>query len=203
MLRFLFAIFLAAVLVACDKPATPNSTPPSTPSAAPSAAPVASTPAKPAMPDLKAAVPGEVKNAVATASEEAKKTVAATEDKAKEVVATAKEATADAPEAVKKAAGDVLAAIPGLEGLTEGSFSVDKLKGLVGNLKPDQLQGIADKLVTAIKDKMGNLGGLADLTKGGTGAADLIKSLKEKLTVVVDKLKASGLDVSKYTSFLN
>jgi hypothetical protein len=66
--------------------------------------------------------------------------------------------------------------------------SVEDLKKMVASLSPDKLRELADKLVVALQQK--------------GAAADLIKQLKEKLSVVADKLKENGVDVSKYTSFL-
>lgn len=102
---------------------------------------------------------GEIKKATASASETAK-----------EVAAIAKETLADT--------GAVLAS----------SFSVEKLKEAAASLEPSKLQEIADKIVSAIKEK----------------ASDpaAVQSLKDKLKVVVDQLKAKGIDISKYTSFL-
>jgi len=184
MLRFLLAVSLAAVLVSCDTSAPPANpaTPPAKPAASPT--PPAATPAatpttpaaapKPAAPDLNASI--EKAKAAIPTGEEIKKAIAPLEEKA---------ATA-APELAK---------------IADSSITLEKVKSLIAGLKPEQLQGAADTLVAAIKEKLGSIGAV-DLTKAGA-TQELIKGLKEKLKVVVDQLKAGGADVSKYTSFLN
>ena len=99
-----------------------------------------------------------------------KKATASTTETAKEVGAIAKEGAVDA--------GAVISS----------TFSVDKLKAAAASLEPAKLQEIADKIVSAIKEKATDLPALKDL--------------KAKLQVVVDQLKAKGVDVSKYTGFL-
>jgi hypothetical protein len=91
---------------------------------------------------------------------------------------TAKEVGAIAKDAAAVDAGAVVSS----------TFSVDKLKAAAASLEPSKLQEIADKIVSTIKEKMTDLPALKDL--------------KAKLQVVVDQLKAKGVDVSKYTSFL-
>jgi hypothetical protein len=74
------------------------------------------------------------------------------------------------------------------QAVLSSTFSLDQLKKAAPALDTAKLQEIADKIVTAIKEKA------TDLTA--------VKDLKAKLQVVVDQLKAKGVDVSKYTSFL-
>lgn len=159
-----------------------------------------------------------VKDAAAGATAEAGKAVEATKDTAAKSVEAAKDAGAGAVAAATDAAKDITASIPGLAGLTEGSFGVDKLKEVIGNLSPDQLKGVGDKILGALQSQngviaslkeqvsklgAGDLAKVTELKNQLTSADGLLKGLKEKLQVVVDKLKASGLDVSKYTSLLS
>jgi hypothetical protein len=122
--------------------------------------------------------------------------------KAKE---TAKSGTEAAKSAADGAAGDVAKATASTEAAKEvaatakegladagavlsSTFSVEKLKEAAASLEPAKLQEIAEKIIGAIKEKATDLPALKDL--------------KSKLQVVVDQLKAKGVDVTKYTSFL-
>jgi hypothetical protein len=126
-----------------------------------------------------------------------------------------------AKDALPKASTDpakAAAELPkGLEKVADPSVTVDSLKGMIGSLNADSLKPIAENLVKAIQSQDGVVAGLkdqisklgvtdvlkgAELKKSLDSATGLIPGLKEKLQVVVDKLKASGIDVSKYTSFL-
>jgi hypothetical protein len=78
--------------------------------------------------------------------------------------------------------------------VSDSSFSIDKLKESMNSLSPDNLKEIANNLVASIK---------SHTESGKADASNLIKSLKDKLQVVVDKLKASGQDVSQYTPALS
>jgi hypothetical protein len=98
------------------------------------------------------------------------------------------------------------------------SFSTDSLKAAVGSLGGDKLKDLAEKLFGAIGEKQGMVQALKDQIAGLSGAdavakgAGLAKSLESatgllaglraKLAVVVDKLKANGIDVSKYLAVL-
>ncbi len=218
MLRFTLAISVAFLVVSCDK--LGNSSKPETPAAgsapavgSPSGGSGASIPAKPALPDLSGAAEKakvateEVKKTAETAGAEIKKSADTGVEKGKAVVATAKEEGGKAVEAAKDAVANV----------TESSLSVEKLKEMITSFKPEQLQGIADKLLAAFQDKQGlvkslteqigklGLGDVAksgDLTKQLASAKDLLGGLSGKLQLVVDKLKAGGLDVTKYVSAL-
>ena len=79
-------------------------------------------------------------------------------------------------------------AVPDISSALGSSVSVGKFKELIGSLDSTKLKGLADKLVTALKSN--------------EGGAELLQGLKSKLSLVVDKLKGSGIDVSKYTALL-
>jgi hypothetical protein len=108
--------------------------------------------------------------------------------------------------------------VPGIDAsaVASSSFSVDKLREAVNSMSTGDLQNLANGLSKSIETNNGLVKSLQDqISKLSPGDAKadtlkssldsttaLVKSLKEKLQVVVDKLKASGIDVSKYTSFL-
>jgi hypothetical protein len=106
--------------------------------------------------------------------------------------ADAKSKAQDAVDSAKKA----------LDPKTVGDpqITVDKLKESLNSLSTDNLKEIANNLVTSIKTQSAAL--KDQLASGKTDAATALKSLKDKLQVVVDKLKASGQDVSQYTAAL-
>src|SRR5262245_59672643 len=81
------------------------------------------------------------------------------------------------------------------------SITVDKLKESLNNISTDNLKEIANNLLNSIKTQSAAL--KDQLASGKTDAAGVIKGLKDKLQVVVDKLKAAGQDVSQYTSALS
>lgn len=217
MLRLILAITISSLVVSCDKLNSNKQAPPAPEAHPPTAkSPAVSTPALPGAgtaSDKVKATAAEASKTVESAGADIKKTADAGAEKAKEVVATAKVESSKAVEAAK----DVVASMPELANLTEGSFSVEKLKEMAGNFKPEQLKGIADKvlvvlqekqgLVKSLTDQIGKLGlgdvlNKADLTKQLASNSELVTSLMGKLQVVVDKLKASGLDVTKYVSAL-
>lgn len=132
-----------------------------------------------------------------------------------------KSASESAAVEIKKTAGSLEEGVAGLgeaAAAIDPAYSVEKLKAATATLSLESLKGVGDKILAAIQDKDGlvqkvqeqieNLG-VADAAKIGelkgsleSAVADL-KALKEKLAVVVDKLKASGADVSKYTAAIS
>jgi len=134
--------------------------------------------------------------------------------------ATAKDAVADVEKtsaSLSDEASKVTDALPDVEGALDSSFSISKLKEAVGSLSSDKLTGFADHLMTAVKHEDGivkglqeqigklgvtDLGKAGDLKKQVESALGGLGGLKEKLNLVVAKLKESGIDVSKYTAFL-
>ena len=126
------------------------------------------------------------------------KAVAGKEGEGKAVVASAKE---------------VVAEVSDLAAVAESSFTVEKLKQAITSLNSEKLKELGDKLVAAIQNKDELIKGLkdqvsklslTDLKKSGNveAATTVLKELKAKLAVVVDKLKGSGADVSKFNPFL-
>ena len=192
------AVILAVTLTvsACDKEATPAPATPATP-AGPSASVIPKTPAATPPIEIGAAKPAGP----------------AVTDAAKEATATVKEAAKDTTAAVTDAAKETLDAAE----VIKDSFTLDKLKAAVGSLSSINLVEIANKLLAGINDKQGATKGLQEQIKG-LGIVDLgkaaelktqlttitgaLKGLQGKLGVVVEKLKASGVDVSKYTALL-
>lgn len=101
--------------------------------------------------------------------------------------------------------------------VADPSFSVDKLKQSLGGVSSDNLKKVADELVASFKskgdslkslqDQLGKLG-LTDIGKAGEikqnidSTSKLMTQLKDKLKVVTDQLKASGVDVSSYTALI-
>ena len=125
---------------------------------------------------------------LAKAKETTKSGVEAAKTAGDSAAADLKKATANTSEAAKEVAATAKDAIPDAGAVISSTFSVDKLKAAAASLEPSKLQEIADKIVSTIKEKATDLPALKDL--------------KAKLQVVVDQLKAKGIDVSKYTSFL-
>ncbi len=215
MLRLIIAITLSSLVVSCDKLNSNKQASPA-PEAHPptSHSPAVSKPALPgAATDKVKATAADSSKTVESAGSDLKKAADTGAEKASEVVATAKVEGSKAVEAAK----DVAASMPELANLTEGSFSVEKLKEMAGNFKPEQLKGIADKVLVVLQEKQGLVKSLtdqigklgiadalkkADLTKQLASNSELVTGLMSKLQVVVDKLKASGLDVTKYVSAL-
>jgi hypothetical protein len=175
------AFSIGLCLASCDKPAD-NQLPKVTP---PSGTDAAKTP--PAAGKTDAAL-GEIKKATSSAS-----------DSAKEIAATAKDQLADAAAAISSA------------------VTPEKLKEMAASATPEKLKEVADKILAALQDKEGVLKGLKDKL-AALGAGDLTKApeikkeadttqslltqLKDKLKIVVEQLKAKGIDISKYTAFL-
>lgn len=140
-------------------------------------------------------------------AEEAKKAAEEGAEAVEEGVETAKEAASTAVEEIK----DVAEALA-------PAFSLDKLKELAAGLPTEKLTNLAGKLKAAIgdkeatvkglKDKIAELGSnvlggnLADLKQKLTSALGDLGGLKEKLRVVVDSLKAKGIDVSSFLGVL-
>lgn len=164
---------------------------------APAAAPEvpAASAEKPAMPAAPAAtgIPAE------------KEEVAVPEE-----VKKVEEAAAEIKEKVETTVADA-------EAMADPSVSVEKVKESVSTLSSENLTALANKLVAAIQgqegaaaalkeeiSKLGILDGLkgAELKQKLDSAIAGIPGLKEKLGVVVEKMKGSGLDVSKYTSLV-
>ncbi len=149
-----------------------------------------------------------VGDAVKDVGEAASKTV----ESAEKTADGAAGAVGDAADGAAKAVGGL--ADLDLAKLSDASFSADNLKEMVASATPDSLKGVADKIVTAITEQKGVVTKLQDQIKGlGLGdvgelknklssAQDIVKNLQSKLQVVVDKLQASGIDISKYTSLL-
>ena len=77
----------------------------------------------------------------------------------------------------------------------------EKLKEQVKAAPTDKLTAIADKLLASLESSGNAGGGAIDGIAKSAGLGDLT-ALKEKLRVVVDELKARGIDVSKYTKVL-
>ncbi len=94
--------------------------------------------------------------------------------------------------------------------------SASELKQKIGAYKVDQLKAMADQiageitksdtLVKTLNDQIAKAGidpvKLAELKKSLETAGSSLKDSKEKLQLIVDKLKESNADVSKYTSLL-
>ena len=109
-------------------------------------------------------------------------------------------------------------AVPGVDASAVGSpsFSVDQLRQAVSSMSTGDLQKLADGLTKSIETENDLVKSLRDqinkLSPGDVRAdqlkqsldstTELVKSLKDKLKVVTDKLKASGIDISKYAPFL-
>ncbi|MFO0983083.1 MAG: hypothetical protein U1E76_15365 [Planctomycetota bacterium] len=130
--------------------------------------------------------------------------------------AKAQAPAASAGENLKKAAESAKQLLDPAK-VASSDYSIDQLKQSMSSLSTDNLKSIADKLVASLQtngdtvkslqDQIGKLG-LADMAKAGElktnldSAGKLVTSLKAKLKVVTDQLKASGVDVSSYTSVL-
>lgn len=109
----------------------------------------------------------------------------------------------------KKAATDLSS---NLDSALNTSFDAAKLKESLGSVSVENARSLADKLLaevekhkgllTDLKAKASNLGGVEGIQAKIQEATQLLGGFKEKLQVVVDKLKASGIDVSKYVSAL-
>ena len=189
MIRSLVLTLLTAALASCIKEDT-TVTPPVTEAAktteakaaetkAPAPAATSTTPAKPAIPDT-AAVAGQAKATADAALGEAKK------------------AAASATEAV---------AVPA---------TTQELQQKIGSFNTDQLKSLADQIVSSLTKNQDLMKSLNDqIAKAGldlTKVADLKKNLEStktsadnliaQLKIVTDKLKASNIDITKYTSFL-
>ncbi|MBI4586888.1 MAG: hypothetical protein HY717_22975 [Planctomycetes bacterium] len=94
--------------------------------------------------------------------------------------------------------------------------SASELKQKIGVYKVDQLKAMAeqiageitknDTLVKSLNDQIAKAGidpaKLAELKKSLETAGSSLKDSKDKLQLVVDKLKEGNVDVSKYTSLL-
>jgi hypothetical protein len=202
MLRLVPVSILVFSLVSCEKPtekpssSLPGSaTDPAKKDGSPSTGAKAPEESRAALPDLRGAA-DKAKAEGEAALGDLKKATASTAEKVQAVPATAKEAAKDA---VKN--------LPDLSKVAEPSFTLEKLKEMVNSLSPDDLKGLADKLSAAISNKEGVIKGLkeqiaslgaADLGKAGDmkksldGAALSLTDLKEKLKVVLDKLKGAG-----------
>lgn len=154
-------------------------------------------------------------------SGDAKAAVSDAKTAAGDALGQLKSGTAKTAESVKEAAATAKEALKNLSDLNapiDSGFSLEKLKGMIGSMSPDDLKGLADTLLGALQGKTDILKGyqehvsklgVADIAKGADlkkkieGLVPTISGLKEKLTVVADKLKASGIDVSKYASLLS
>jgi hypothetical protein len=101
--------------------------------------------------------------------------------------------------------------------VAESTFSLEKLKGMLGSLSTENLTQVADKLMAALQDQQGIVKGLQDqianlgiadalkapeLKKQLESAMSVVDGLKAKLSSVVSTLKEKGVDVSKYTALL-
>ena len=118
------------------------------------------------------------------------------------------------------ATGVTTAAMEGVESIlssvTKSSFSADQLKASIASLSVEDVGSIADKVMTAVQSQDGIVKQLTEQAKtlGAEALANspvkaeldsatsLLSELKGKLTVLVDKLKEGGIDVSKYASLL-
>ncbi len=193
MKRFFAFLSTVGLFVACDQSEKQPVAPP-TASVTPAVVP-AVTPA---------VAPGGPASAASTA--EPVKATAPAPQAPKEVVAAARETAKE----VGKDVQDLSAAV-------EASFSIEKLKVLVASLDAQKLTDLAGRLLEAVQKNDGARKGLetelsnlslADLVKAGElrtkieSATGGLRDLKEKLGVVVEKLKASGVDVSKYAAFV-
>jgi chemotaxis protein histidine kinase CheA len=163
--------------------------------------------------EAKAKVEAEAKAATEAAAAKAKEAAAKVEETAKESVEAVKDTVETAKETVEAAAKD----LPDLTKVAEGDVSVETLKGAVGSLSTEKLDSVGTTLAGALgkqmgllaslKDEMGKLGlgditKLADLKKNLESTSGLVKTLSEKLQVVVTALKDKGVDVSKFTALL-
>jgi hypothetical protein len=107
--------------------------------------------------------------------------------------------------------------LPDLGAATQPSFTLEKFKEAIGSLTPERLKELAGKLVAALQSKDGTIKGLQDeigklglqdagkvgeLKKNLEAASTSLKGLKEKLQLVVGKLKESGADVSEFNASL-
>ncbi|HVR75314.1 MAG TPA: hypothetical protein VMT52_13335 [Planctomycetota bacterium] len=147
-----------------------------------------------------------------------KDTADAIKDSASDAASQVKSASESAAVEIKKTAGSLEEGAAGLAeaaAAIDPSHSVEKLKDAVATLPPESVKGIGDRILAAIQDKDGLVQklqeqietlGVADAAKIGelkgsleSAVAD-VKALKEKLAAVVDKLKATDADVSKYTA---
>jgi len=100
--------------------------------------------------------------------------------------------------------------------VSASSYSIDHLKDTVNSMSSTDLQNLATGLTKSIDTDEGLVKSLEDqisklspgdvradeLKKSLDSTNELVKTLKEKLKVVIDKLKAQGIDTSKYTPYL-
>lgn len=198
MLRVILLSIVLFASLSCEKPAEPAGSTPPKPAAEPSksASPSAKAPDQPgsAIPDVKEAV-GTAKAEGESALGDLKKATANTKEAAEAVPAIAKEAVKDAAKS-----------LPDLSKVTEPSFTVEKLKEILGSLSIEKLKELADQLSAAISKKDGVVKGfreeiaslgVTDLGKAGgikknlDSALASLTDLKEKLKLVTDKLGAA------------
>ncbi|HZN59629.1 MAG TPA: hypothetical protein VFD71_16265 [Planctomycetota bacterium] len=195
--RALVTLCLVFGLSACEKPNSGAKVEPGAPPTGSSAGASSTKSATDATQQTASEAGGELKKAVDSASESAKAVTASANEKAPDAAAAAKD-------------------LGGLSGVETPSFSLDKLKELVANMTPESLKPVADKLLAAIQGKSelvnslgeklkavaANPAAIPDLKSQLQSATDALAGLKDKLKVVVDKMKQGGVDVSKYTAFL-
>jgi hypothetical protein len=200
MVRSVLVLAFAVLLVSCE-PGQQKSTDPKTSDTGTSKSPGIS-PQPPA----------------STGSSDLKDAAGSIKDSARDAAGQAKSAADSAAVDIKKAAGRLEEGAAGLgeaAAAIDPAYSVEKLKSAAANLSPESLKGLGDRILAAIQDKNGVVQKLQDQV-GTLGVADAskltelrgsieaavtdVKALKEKLAVVVDKLKASGADVSRYTA---
>jgi hypothetical protein len=198
MSRFLCASIFMAMIVSCSPKEGPKpqaSAPPGTPAVkAPAGVP---------------AVDKAIAGAKVGTTPDTAAIKEAAEAAAKDATATAKETV----DAAKEAAGQ----IPEVGAVLESGFSIDKLKTSLGSFSVDGLKDLASKLGEAVQNQGGVVKGIqeqiakfgltdpskiAELKKSLESSTGVLKELKDKLQLVVTKLKESGIDVSKYTSLL-
>ena len=195
--RALVTLCLVFGLSACEKPNSSAKVEPGAPPTGSSAGASSTKSATDATQQTASEAGGELKKAVDSASESAKAVTASANEKASDAAAAAKD-------------------LGGLSGVEAPSVSLDKLKELVANMTPESLKPVADKLLAAIQGKselvnslgekmkaaVANPAAIPDLKSQLQSATDALAGLKDKLKVVVDKMKQGGVDVSKYTAFL-
>ena len=169
-------------------------------------------------PEEKPAPGGESTGAATSSLEDAAPAVVEEgQESADDVAAQVEEGTA---QAVAKAGAAVEAATVSVEELAavaKSSFSMENLKELAGSLDADSLKKVATRIgeeirgqsdvITKIQTELADL----DVTRALeatqiesklTEAKNLLAQLKDKLEVVVDQLKAKGIDVSQFTRLL-
>ncbi len=130
-------------------------------------------------------------------------------------VPNVEEAVIDTKDKIVKEAS---AMIPNVKEILNADYSVENLKSKISSYTPESLKPVGDAVLTALQEKSGVISGIKDqISKLGSTELGKLKELKDqlgpltqsfdglkgKLMAIVDQLKSSGIDVSKYTQFLS